>query len=69
MKKNTKFIYCGLAIISLILIILACIKVRFENDTFYSIKIGEDILKYGIDFKDHYSWINNLSYTPPIPDI
>lgn len=65
MKKNTKFIYCGLAIISLILIILACIKVRFENDTFYSIKIGEDILKYGIDFKDHYSWINNLSYTYP----
>ena len=36
-----------------------------ENDIFYTIKIGESIEKFGIDFKDHFSWISGLSYTYP----
>jgi intracellular septation protein A len=36
-----------------------------QNDTFYIIKLGGDILNYGIDLIDHYSWVANLSYTYP----
>ena len=36
----------------------------FQNDTFYSIPIGRDILKYGVDMIDHYS-IHNIAYTYP----
>ncbi len=34
-----------------------------QNDVFFDLKTGESILKYGIDFKDHFSWIPNLTYT------
>lgn len=34
----------------------------FENDLFFDIKTGESILKYGIDFKDHFSFHHNLIY-------
>ncbi len=37
----------------------------FQNDTFYSIKIGEIIFKKGIDFKDHFCFIQNLNYSYP----
>ena len=33
-----------------------------ENDLFFDIKTGESIIKYGFDFKDHFSWIDNLTY-------
>lgn len=60
MKK--KFI-----IISAIIIVIFCIAlapVVFQNDTFYTIKIGELILNNGIDMIDHFS-IHNLPYTYP----
>ena len=60
MKK--KFI-----IISAIIIVVFCIAlapVVFQNDTFYTIKIGELILNNGIDMIDHFS-IHNLPYTYP----
>ena len=46
---------------------MACVlpKIFFENDTFYTIKVGESILKHGLDMVDHFSWIPNLSYTYP----
>ena len=47
MKKK---IYYIVLTITAILLVLACTKIVFQNDTFYSIKIGQDILKYGIDF-------------------
>lgn len=49
-------------------IILLCISMTIkslQNDTFYIIKLGGDILNYGIDLIDHYSWVANLSYTYP----
>ncbi len=54
-----------LLLVTFILVIVNFLDINFTNDTFYSIKIGKDIFKYGIDFKDHYSWINSLSYTYP----
>ena len=62
MKKNKLVI-----IVSLIIITLICgaFTVRtFQNDTFYTIKVGESILERGIDMKDHFSW-HDLEYTYP----
>ena len=49
------------------IIIILCIvftKKAFQNDTFYTIKLGELILNNGIDMLDHFS-IHTLSYTYP----
>lgn len=55
-------------IFSILSIVLFCISMTpkiLQNDTFYMIKLGEDILKNGIDLLDHYSWVVNLNYTYP----
>jgi len=53
------------AVIAVILFAYAVTPVYFQNDTFYSIKIGQLILDNGVDMKDHFSWIENLPYTYP----
>ena len=55
-------------IIVIILIAIFCIAmtpVTLQNDTFYTIKIGEQITKTGIDMQDHFSWHEGLAYTYP----
>ena len=55
-------------IIAIILIAIFCIAmtpVTLQNDTFYTIKIGEQITKTGIDMQDHFSWHEGLAYTYP----
>lgn len=55
-------------IVAIILIAIFCISitpVTFQNDTFYTIKIGEYIKNNGIDMMDHFSWHKNLNYTYP----
>ena len=62
-SNDTKF-----AIIAVILIAIFCIAiapVTLQNDTYYTIKIGEHIDKYGIDMKDPFSWHEGLAYTYP----
>ena len=62
-KNSTKF-----TIIAVILISIFCIAitpVSLQNDTFYTIKIGEHIAQYGIDMQDSFSWHENLPYTYP----
>ena len=59
--KYKKYI---MSLILLFVIIIGAVCFEFENDTFYSIKIGEDIFKYGIDFIDHHSFFD-LSYSYP----
>lgn len=61
--KNKK----PMIIASIIIIILLCIAFttkKFQNDTFYTIKVGESIIENGIDMKDHFSW-HNLDYSYP----
>ena len=41
------------------------LKKVLQNDTFYTIKIGELILNNGIDMMDHFSIHSNLAYTYP----
>lgn len=56
-------------IIAIICIIIFCITISpktLQNDTFYTIKIGEHITETGtIDMKDAFSWHKNLKYTYP----
>ncbi|GHT13027.1 hypothetical protein FACS189426_17320 [Bacteroidia bacterium] len=54
-----------LAIIILILMCYAITPIYFPNDTFYSIKVGLQILQNGIDMKDHFAWHEDLPYTYP----
>ena len=62
-STSTKF-----NIIAIILIIIFCIAispVTLQNDTYYTIKIGEHIANNGIDMKDPFSWHEDLNYTYP----
>lgn len=55
-------------IMAVVLIAIFCFAispVTLQNDTFYTIKIGEHILQNGIDMKDPFSWHENLQYTYP----
>lgn len=54
-----------LILFSIIWLCVVCTSKSFENDTFYVIKLGDYIYHNGIDMLDHYSFINNLSYTYP----
>ena len=65
MKKQVN-INVNFTIVAIILIAIFCVAitpVTFQNDTFYTIKIGELIKNNGIDMMDHFSWHENLSYT------
>lgn len=64
-NKNTKIKFSILAIVCIILFSFAIAPVTLQNDTFYTIKIGEDIVANGIDMQDHYSWNEDLPYTYP----
>lgn len=62
-KRNTI-----LGIFFIILLILFGFSVApktFQNDTFYTVSIGNLIMENGIDMKDHFSWHENLPYTYP----
>lgn len=55
-------------IMAVVLIAIFCFAISpitLQNDTFYTIKIGEHILQNGIDMKDPFSWHENLQYTYP----
>lgn len=62
-SKATKF-----NILAIFLIVIFCIAispVTLQNDTYYTVKIGEYITNHGIDMQDPFSWHEGLSYTYP----
>lgn len=62
-KSGTKF-----TILAVILIAIFCIAVTpvtLQNDTYYTIKVGEYISQHGIDMVEHFSWHEGLIYTYP----
>lgn len=63
MKRNRKFYV--LVLISLISLAIMLVTREFQNDTFYSIKVGEQIFKTGIDMKEHFAFVEGLSYVYP----
>ena len=62
-KRNA--VFNVLATVCIIMFCIAISPVTMQNDTYYSVKIGEDISNYGIDGMDHYSWHDNLAYEYP----
>ena len=59
-SSNIKF-----TILAVVLIAIFCIAitpVSLQNDTFYTIKIGEHITQNGIDMQDPFSWHEDLAY-------
>jgi hypothetical protein len=62
-SSNIKF-----TILAIVLIAIFCVAltpVTLQNDTYYTIKIGEHIAQSGIDMKDPFSWHEDLEYTYP----
>ena len=64
-KKKTNIKFHIIAIITIIIFCFALTPKTLQNDTFYTITIGKQILNTGIDGVDHYSWHENLPYTYP----
>lgn len=67
-EEKNKSLNVNFTIVAIVLIGIFCVclaPVTFQNDTYYTIKIGEYIKDYGIDMVDHFSWHENLSYTYP----
>jgi len=67
LKKEIDFTSIRFNILAIILIAIFCFSISpitLQNDTFYTIKIGEHILENGIDMKDPFSF-HNLKYTYP----
>lgn len=66
MKNKKKICF---EMMSIVLITIFCISLTpktLQNDTFYTIKIGEHIIENGgIDMMDPFSWHEGLEYTYP----
>ena len=62
---HSKWFFGIIAIILIAIFCIAMTPVTLQNDTFYTIKIGEQITKTGIDMQDHFSWHEGLAYTYP----
>ena len=63
-KKILKIAFNILAIFCIAVFCFALTPKEFQNDTFYTIKLGQSIRVDGIDGVDHYS-IHGLPYTYP----
>ena len=63
MDKKKKFKYMFMMWIAIL--VVAIVRKTLQNDTFYTIKIGELIINNGIDMMDHFSFHTGLAYTYP----
>ena len=55
-----------LAVVAIIIFSAAICPVTLQNDTYYTIKIGEHIVNTKtVDMQDPFSWHENLPYTYP----
>ena len=64
-KKTLNIAFNILAVFCIIIFCIAIVPKSFQNDTFYTIKIGQLIRENGIDYLDHFSWHENLPYMYP----
>lgn len=64
-EKKTKVVFNILAVLCIMLFCFAITPKTLQNDTFYTIKIGEHIMQNGLDKVDPFSWHENLPYTYP----
>ena len=64
-KKKINIKFNVLAIICILIFCFAISPKTLQNDTFYTIRIGELIVNNGIDMQDHFCWHEDLPYTYP----
>lgn len=66
MKDKTNIKFHVLAIFCILIFCFALTPITFQNDTYYTIAIGEHIMQTGsVDMQDPFSWHDNLPYTYP----
>ena len=65
LEKKSIIKFNVLAIICIICFSFVVSPVTLQNDTYYTIKIGEHIVNNGIDMQDPFSWHEDLPYTYP----
>lgn len=65
MDKKIKLKFHVLAIFIILIFCFALTPKTLQNDTYYTIAIGEYILDNGIDMQDPFSWHEDLPYTYP----
>lgn len=63
--KNKKNKFALFFLIWICILAVGLVRKSFQNDTFYTIEIGELIFNNGIDMLDHFSIHENLLYTYP----
>lgn len=64
MNRENKIKFNILAIICIIVFSFALAPKTLQNDTYYTISIGEHIMENGVDGEDPFSW-TDLKYTYP----
>lgn len=62
MREKIKYI---ILIFLIIIFIVSIVPKEFQNDTFFTIAIGENILKNGVQIKEQLVWHDNLEFTNP----
>lgn len=62
-KKSIRF--NTMAIILIIIFCAAISPISLQNDTFYTIKVGEYIVENGVTMQEPFSWNEGLEYTFP----
>ena len=63
--KHWNLIFEIIAILVIVLYAISLSPKSLQNDAFYTVSVGKLISENGIDYKDHFSWHENLPYTYP----
>ncbi len=64
-KKAISIAFDILVIFCVALLSATLMQKAFQNDTFYTIKIGQLLRTSGLDYIDHFSWHDSLPYMYP----
>ncbi len=64
-QKNKTLIFEIIAISLIAIFSFSLAPITLQNDTYYTVSIGNLIKQNGIDMKDHFSWHEDLPYTYP----
>ncbi len=62
-QSSTIFMIMALTLV--VIFSIAVCPVTMQNDTFYTVKVGEHIARNGVDMKEPFSWHEGLIYTYP----
>jgi len=65
MDKKTNISFTVLVILCIIILCISLAPKTLQNDTFYTIKMGEHIVKEGLTEIDQFTWHEDVPYTYP----